>query len=95
MLTLAKGFKKFFFILFICLTEVFPKKQFFIEGEANPILLDGRPGINPSADFNNYLVKILAEEVLGYEDVQILSSDGDFHNSTVALQRISGCKDAR
>ena len=89
-----QSFKKPFYF-FVCLTEVFPKKQFFIEGEPRPILLDGKPGVNPSADFNNYLVKILAQEVLGYQDVQILNSDSDFHNSTVALQRISGCQDTR
>ncbi|XP_022096117.1 uncharacterized protein LOC110982174 [Acanthaster planci] len=52
-----------------------------------------RPGVNPSVDFTNHVIKTLAMEILGYQDVRILNAEVDFHNSTVALQRISGCYD--
>ncbi|KAL4235040.1 hypothetical protein ACF0H5_006678 [Mactra antiquata] len=63
------------------------RRHLFYHGESIPIVLEN--SIRASHNITNHILKILLEEVVGYEKVEILNKDS--MNADVIMNRISGC----
>lgn len=63
------------------------KRHLFYHGESIPIVLENSK--RASHNISNHILKILLEEVVGYEKVEILTKDS--MNATSIMNRISGC----
>ncbi|XP_060571812.1 uncharacterized protein LOC132729992, partial [Ruditapes philippinarum] len=73
-----------------CLTNKPPvqyKRHLFYHGKSIPIVLETSK--RASHNISNHILKILLEEVVGYEKVEIRTKDS--MNATKIMNRISGC----
>lgn len=68
-------------------SPVIYKRHLFYHGESKPIILENSQ--RESHNITNQILKILLEEVVGYESVEIRTKDS--MNATAIMNRISGC----
>lgn len=62
-------------------------RHLFYHGQSIPIILENSP--RASHNITNHILKIILEEVVGYEAVEIRTRDS--MNATAIMNRISGC----
>ena len=62
-------------------------RRLFYHGKSIPIVLEN--SLRASHNITNHILKIILEEVVGYESVEIRTIDS--MNATAIMNRISGC----
>ncbi len=77
--------KQFTIFLF---SEVIPKRHFYYNGQSLPLTIESSDRV--SHQLASHILKILLEEVLGYDHVQLRSGYNSL-NATEILNRLAGC----
>ena len=72
---------------FISISAVQYMRHLFYHGKSIPIILEN--SLRASHNITNHILKIILEEVVGYEAVEIRTKDS--MNATTIMNRISGC----